>query len=216
MFMTPNKMEDIKLYLKSLVEKKEDEYTLNSSRIRELYLLITVLEEDEKSATRRNKQLYLENENLKELKKINEKTIILNEKLLFFTEKIFLENCDLKSEINRLNNELHSKVEYIHEQTEIIESKKAEIERLQNEIGSLNKAYPCTVQLGEHCLLYARTLDDYDKQIGDISNEAIKDYLFKLIDVAVCRSNGDGTEGLYIKISKAREILEKMRGDEND
>lgn len=109
MFMTANKMEDLKLYLKSLIEKKEDEYTLNSNRIRELFLLVTVLEEEEKNSTRRNKQLYIENENLKEFKKINEKTIILNEKLLFFTEKIFLENCDLKKENKELKEIIHQK-----------------------------------------------------------------------------------------------------------
>lgn len=109
LFMTPNTTENVKLYLKSLIEKKEDEYTVNLNRIKELLLVITALDEEEKRVTRRNKQLYYENENLQEFKKISEKTIILNEKLLFFIEKIFLENCDLKKENKELKEIINQK-----------------------------------------------------------------------------------------------------------
>lgn len=75
-------------------------------------------------------------------------------------------------------------VEFYKEILDLINRQQAEIERLQNEIGSLNKKYPCTVQLGEHCLMYARSLDDYDKQIGDISTEAIKGFAERLKEQA--------------------------------
>ncbi|MBE7092726.1 MAG: hypothetical protein E7365_06070 [Clostridiales bacterium] len=63
---------------------------------------------------------------------------------------------------------------------EYFNRQKAEIERLQGEIGSLNKKYPCTVDVGNNCLVYARSLDDYDKLIGDISAEAVKEFAEKL------------------------------------
>ena len=56
----------------------------------------------------------------------------------------------------------------------------AEIERLRNEIGSLNKAYPCQVKMNDFCLVYARSLDDYDNLIGDISTEGIKEFAEKV------------------------------------
>ena len=63
---------------------------------------------------------------------------------------------------------------------DLINRQKAEIERLQNEIGSLNKAYPCTVKMNDYFLVYARSLDDYDKLIGDISAEAIKEFEYRI------------------------------------
>ena len=59
---------------------------------------------------------------------------------------------------------------------DLINRQKTEIERLQDEIGSLNKAYPCTVKMNDYCLVYARSLDDYDNLIGDISVEGIKEF----------------------------------------
>ena len=62
----------------------------------------------------------------------------------------------------------------------LIKCQKAEIDRLEEQIGSLNKAYPCTVDVGNNCLVYARSLDDYDNLIGDISAEGIKEFADRL------------------------------------
>ena len=56
----------------------------------------------------------------------------------------------------------------------------AEIERLQGQIESLNKEYPCIVKMNDYCLVYARSLDDYDNLIGDISAEGIKEFAERL------------------------------------
>ena len=71
---------------------------------------------------------------------------------------------------------------YLHK-LDLINRQKAEIERLQNEIGSLNKNYPCTVKMNDYCLVYARSLDDYDNLIGDISAEGIKECVEKIKDL---------------------------------
>lgn len=64
----------------------------------------------------------------------------------------------------------------------LINRQKAEIERLQEEIGSLNKKYPCTVDVGNNCLVYARSLGDYEKFIGDVSAEAVKEFADNAIE----------------------------------
>ena len=67
------------------------------------------------------------------------------------------------------------------EALDLINRLKADNERLREEIGSLNKAYPCRIDdIGNNCLVYARSLDDYDSLIGDISAEAIKEFAERL------------------------------------
>lgn len=56
----------------------------------------------------------------------------------------------------------------------------AEIERLEKEIENSNKQYPCTVKMSDYCLVYTRSLDDYDKLIDEIKSEAIKEFAEKL------------------------------------
>ena len=53
-------------------------------------------------------------------------------------------------------------------------------ETLQKHIEKQNEAYPCKVNVGNNCLVYAKSLDDYDNLIGDISAEAIKEFAERL------------------------------------
>lgn len=75
---------------------------------------------------------------------------------------------------------------------DLINRQKAEIERLQGEIGSLNKAYPCTIDVGNNCLVYAKSLDDYDNLIGDISEQGIKEFAERL------KETYESADGQYI------------------
>ena len=43
--------------------------------------------------------------------------------------------------------------------------------------------------------------------------EAVKFLFNRLIDISVCKDNGDGTESLYVSIPKARQRLNEMVGD---
>ena len=66
------------------------------------------------------------------------------------------------------------------ETLDMLNCQKAEIERLEDQIGKQNKAYPCTVKMNDYCLIYARSLDDYDNLIGEISSEGIKEFAERL------------------------------------
>ncbi len=57
---------------------------------------------------------------------------------------------------------------------------------------------------------------ELEKKLKTAKAEALKAFLDKLIDVSVCKDNGDGTESLYVCISKAREVLRTMVGEDND
>lgn len=84
--------------------------------------------------------------------------------------------------LHRKGGEMCASIKYLHKLccNDLINRQKAEIERLKGEIGSLNKKYPCTVDVGNNCLVYARSLDDYDKLIGDIGAEAAKEFAERL------------------------------------
>lgn len=43
--------------------------------------------------------------------------------------------------------------------------------------------------------------------------EAVAFLIEKLIDMSVCKDNGDGTESLYVSVSNARQFLKEMVGD---
>lgn len=75
---------------------------------------------------------------------------------------------------------------------EVIRKKEAEIERLQNILDILISHSPATS--------LARKI-------------AVKEVLDRLIDVSVCKDNGDGTESLYVSISKARQVIKEMVGE---
>jgi hypothetical protein len=58
---------------------------------------------------------------------------------------------------------------------DLIKRQQAEIERLKEEIRKFER-YPVIVGVGNNCLVLTRSLDDYDKFIGDVSAEAIKEF----------------------------------------
>ena len=93
--------------------------------------------------------------------------------------------------INRQQEEREAMLEDLQFRTNQVIEQQAEIERLQEEIGSLNKSYPCRVDVGNSCLVYARSLDDYDNLIGNISAEAIKEFAERL------KEHLKGNGGLY-------------------
>ena len=69
--------------------------------------------------------------------------------------------------------------------------------------------------LEEYANCYSQVdLERLVKNLDDIKAEAIKEFLDKLIDVSVCKDNGDGTESLFVSIPKAREISKEMVGEE--
>jgi hypothetical protein len=70
---------------------------------------------------------------------------------------------------------------------DLINRQQAEIERLKK----VDEAYPCKVDVGNNCLVYAKSLDDYDRLIDDISAEAIKEFAEKLVDVFYSHDKGD-------------------------
>lgn len=45
--------------------------------------------------------------------------------------------------------------------------------------------------------------------------EAVAFLIEKLIDMSVCKDNGDGTESLYVSVSNARQFLKEMVGENN-
>ena len=92
----------------------------------------------------------------------------------------YCEACAFDDDLN-----LKCKDNLIENALNLINRQKAEIERLQEQIGSLNKKYPCTVDVGDNCLVYARSLDDYDNLIGNISAEGIKEFWKKYRDTLV-------------------------------
>lgn len=81
-----------------------------------------------------------------------------------------LEDCfDLINRQKADNCELQHRIDELQlKNTEL----KAEIERLQEQSNN----YPVRVRMGDYCIMYASSLDDYDKQIGDIGNEAVKEF----------------------------------------
>ena len=59
---------------------------------------------------------------------------------------------------------------------EALAEKNAKIERLTKRA----EQYPCVVNVGNNCFVYAKSLDDYDNFIGDVSAEGIKEFAERL------------------------------------
>ena len=81
-----------------------------------------------------------------------------------------------QAEIERLSNSAEQWEETAKDLLIGKEKDKAEIEKLKK----VDEAYPCKVDVGNNCLVYAKSLDDYDRLIGDISAEAIKEFKNKV------------------------------------
>ena len=45
--------------------------------------------------------------------------------------------------------------------------------------------------------------------------DAIKTFVNRLIDTAVCKDHGDGTERLYVSMENIRKVAKEMVGDNN-
>lgn len=140
--------------------------------------------------------------------------LLMNEQDIISAYERAIDNINL---INRQQSQIDTMLENLQFRTNQVIEQQAEIERLQNEIGSLNKKYPCTVQLGEHCLMYARSLDDYDKQIGDISSEAIKEFA-DLVDKDINEKLSDSIKEqnphLYLIHQIVKDRLKEMVGED--
>lgn len=52
-------------------------------------------------------------------------------------------------------------------------------------------------------------------KVAEARAAAINKFINLLIDVAVCKDNGDGTESLYVSIAKARQVSKEMVGAES-
>lgn len=97
----------------------------------------------------------------------------------------------------------------LHETTlDLIDRQKAEIERLEKEIESLNKQYPCVVKMSDYCLVYTRSLDDYDKLIDEIKSEAIKEFAERLKPTGKQK---------YISYARVERLVKEMtEGKDNE
>lgn len=84
-----------------------------------------------------------------------------------------------KAEIERLQSMNQSKLDMIHDLRAEIERQKAEIERLKEELPDNKYGNRVRVKNG---LICTNTLDDYDRLIGDISSEAIKEFADSVLE----------------------------------
>lgn len=106
---------------------------------------------------------------------------------------------DQKEEIERLQK-------LLDEKCDIIKDREDEIEKLNEK----NKAYPCRVNVGNNCLVYARSLDDYDKFIGDVSNEGIKEFAERLKEKQEYYENGEGYEGFMVDVEEIDNLVKEL------
>lgn len=81
-----------------------------------------------------------------------------------------------KAKIKRLQSTLERAIYNGLKADEEIEYLKAEIERLKEE----GNKYPCRVRMNENSIVRTKSLEDYDRLIGDISAEAIKEFAERL------------------------------------
>ena len=82
----------------------------------------------------------------------------------------------------------------------LINRQKAEIERLNKEVDRLSQ-----------CVLYHDGIvSDLKKDVFNAKAEAIKEFVERAIDLAVCKDNGDGTERMFVSIANLRKIAKEM------
>ena len=112
-----------------------------------------------------------------------------------------------KAEIENYSHNNRTMTNSIYEMQKIIESQKAEIERLKDVLTDNEYANCVAVKNG---LIYTYTLDDYDRLIGDISAEAIKEFAERLKEKANKSTWISGGELLAKDYTISSEILDNL------
>lgn len=110
--------------------------------------------------------------------------------------------------INRQKNALEREIYNGLKADEEIEYLKAEIERLKEE----GNKYPCRVRMNENSIVRTKSLEDYDRLIGDISAEAIKEFAERLKKRARMPLGTLYGEMVYFK--DIDELVKEMTGDQ--
>lgn len=111
--------------------------------------------------------------------------------------------------INRQQAQIETMLEDLQFRTNQVIEQQAEIERLKK----VDEAYPCKVDVGNNCLVYAKTLDDYDRLIGDISAEAIKEYADILAEKFIVLFNLEYNQAENLRMI-VKQMAKKMVGEQ--
>lgn len=107
--------------------------------------------------------------------------------------------------INRLQAENEALIAGQETLQKYVATQKAEIERLKDAL--TDNEYGCCVGV-KNGLIYTHTLDDYDRLIGDISAEAIKEFADRLKEDV-------GSFGKHITVEDVDNLVKEMVGDNN-
>jgi hypothetical protein len=121
-----------------------------------------------------------------------------------------------KEEIENYSNNTKTMSDSIYKMQKLIESKNAEIERLRDALIDNEYANCVAVKNG---LIYTHTLGDYDKLIGDISTEAIKEFAERLVaDLTLLAKHEDEfRQGVILGVIHTIEEKKKeMVGENNE
>ena len=90
--------------------------------------------------------------------------------------------------------------------------KNAEIERLTKRA----EQYPCVVNVGNNCFVYAKSLDDYDNFIGDVSAEAYKEFAERLKDKSMFLEDDERYVGDVVKMKDVDNLVKELTEVSND
>ena len=93
----------------------------------------------------------------------------------------------------------------------LIKRQKAEIERLQEQI----EEYPFKCKVGNNSELHSKSIEYYDKVIGDISAEAVKGFAERLKEEQEYFANECDDFVGYVAVSRIDDLLKEMAGDNN-
>lgn len=111
-------------------------------------------------------------------------------------------------EINRLKNELHGKVDYIHEQREVID----DLKNKYNKKGLTVEAKFDKEQLEKSI---QECMRDYELQINEIINEAIKEFAERLKKKTYPFPCAIGVENA-VTVRAINDLVKEMTEDKND